>query len=121
MVSIAFGIRNIAEPARAIAEFARILRPGGRLVVLEFERPSFPPARWLNDLYCGWIMPRPATLLSGDRSGAYRYLPKSVGTFMSRAAMCDLLRTSGFGEVTAKPLTLGICVCYRAVRLADGP
>jgi demethylmenaquinone methyltransferase/2-methoxy-6-polyprenyl-1,4-benzoquinol methylase len=118
IVSIAFGIRNVADPARAIAEFARILRPGGRLVILEFDRPAFAPARWLNDLYCGWLMPRTATLISRDRSGAYRYLPRSVGSFMTRAALCDLLRVGGFGEVTATPLTLGICVCYRAIRVA---
>jgi demethylmenaquinone methyltransferase/2-methoxy-6-polyprenyl-1,4-benzoquinol methylase len=117
VVSIAFGIRNVASPERAIAEFARILRPGGRLVILEFDRPTFAPARWLNDLYCGWVMPRTATLISGDRSGAYKYLPKSVGTFMSRAAMCELLSKHGFRDVSARPLTLGICVCYRAVRV----
>jgi demethylmenaquinone methyltransferase/2-methoxy-6-polyprenyl-1,4-benzoquinol methylase len=117
VVSIAFGIRNVAKPGRAIREFARILRPGGRLIILEFDRPTFPPARWLNDFYCGWVMPRTATLISGDRSGAYRYLPKSVGTFMPRAALCDTMRASGFGEVSATPLTFGICVCYRGVRL----
>jgi demethylmenaquinone methyltransferase/2-methoxy-6-polyprenyl-1,4-benzoquinol methylase len=120
VVSIAFGIRNVASPGRAVAEFARILRPGGRLVVLEFDRPTFAPVRWLNDLYCGWVMPRTATLISGDRSGAYRYLPKSVGTFMTPAALCDLLRSSGFGEVSATPLSLGVCVCYRAVRALGG-
>jgi demethylmenaquinone methyltransferase / 2-methoxy-6-polyprenyl-1,4-benzoquinol methylase len=116
VASIAFGIRNVADPPRAIREFARILRPGGRLVILEFDTPRFPPFRWLNDFYSGWLMPRTATLIAGDRSGAYRYLPKSVGSFMPREAMCDLLRTSGFGEVSARPLTLGICTCYRAVR-----
>lgn len=116
VVSIAFGIRNVQDPARAVREFARILRPGGRLIILEFDRPSFPPARWLNDFYCGWIMPRTATLISGDRSGAYHYLPRSVGTFMPRRSLCDLLAASGFTQVTATPLTMGICVCYRAIR-----
>ncbi len=116
VVSIAFGIRNVAEPARAIGEFARILRPGGRLVILEFDRPRFAPARWLNDVYCGWLMPRTATLISGDTSGAYRYLPKSVGTFMERAELCGLLERSGFRAVSAKSLTMGICACYRAER-----
>ncbi|MEX2217260.1 MAG: ubiquinone/menaquinone biosynthesis methyltransferase [Phycisphaerales bacterium] len=119
VVSIAFGIRNVASPEGAVREFARILRPGGRLVVLEFDRPSFPPARWFNDFYCGWLMPRTATFLSGDRSGAYRYLPKSVGSFMPRAALCALMERSGFGQVTAQALTLGVCVCYRGVRRAD--
>lgn len=116
VVSIAFGIRNVADPARAIRDFARVLRPGGRLVILEFDRPTFAPLRWFNDLYCGWVMPRTATLISGDRSGAYKYLPRSVGTFMKRAELVALLQKSGFQDVTARPLTMGICVCYRAVR-----
>jgi demethylmenaquinone methyltransferase/2-methoxy-6-polyprenyl-1,4-benzoquinol methylase len=116
VVSIAFGIRNVASPARAVAEFARILRPRGRLVILEFDRPRFAPFRWASDLYCRWLMPRTATLISRDRSGAYRYLPKSVGLFMPRAALCDLLRSTGFRDITAAPLSLGICTCYRAVR-----
>jgi demethylmenaquinone methyltransferase / 2-methoxy-6-polyprenyl-1,4-benzoquinol methylase len=117
VVSIAFGIRNVAEPARAIREFARILRPGGRLVILEFDTPRFPPFRWLNSFYCGHVMPLTATLISGDRSGAYKYLPRSVGSFMPREQLCGLLAGSGFGQVSARPLTMGICVCYRAVRL----
>lgn len=116
VISIAFGIRNVNDPALAVREFARVLRPGGRLVILEFERPRFALMRWFYDFYCGWIMPRTATLISGDKSGAYRYLPRSVGTFMNRGQLSDLLRTSGFSGVTSKGLSLGICVCYRGVR-----
>jgi len=114
VVSIAFGIRNVAEPARAIAQFRRVLRPGGRLVVLEFSRPAFPPAAWVNDFYCGWVMPRTATLISRDRSGAYQYLPRSVGTFLSRAGMTDLIRGGGFENIRTRPMTFGVCVCYCA-------
>ncbi|QOI99775.1 MAG: bifunctional demethylmenaquinone methyltransferase/2-methoxy-6-polyprenyl-1,4-benzoquinol methylase UbiE [Phycisphaeraceae bacterium] len=116
IVSIAFGIRNVADPGRALAEFARVLRPGGRLVVLEFDRPSFAPLRWFNDFYCGWVMPRTATAISRDTSGAYRYLPASVGTFMTRREMEDAVRAAGFTDVTSRGLTLGICVCYRGVK-----
>ncbi len=114
VVSIAFGIRNVADPAKAVKEFRRVLKPGGRLVILEFSRPRFPPAAWFNDFYCGWLMPRTATWIARDKSGAYRYLPKSVGSFMDRDAMADLVRRSGFGPVAQKPLTAGVCVCYRA-------
>jgi len=116
VVSIAFGIRNVASPQGALSEFFRVLRPGGRLIVLEFDRPKNPAVRWLNDVYCGRIMPVTATLVSGDKSGAYKYLPASVSSFMSRADVCGSIRETGFGQVTTTGLSLGICVCYRAVK-----
>jgi demethylmenaquinone methyltransferase/2-methoxy-6-polyprenyl-1,4-benzoquinol methylase len=118
VVSIAFGIRNVQEPSRAMAEFFRVLRPGGRLVILEFDTPRCPPVRWANNFYSGWLMPRTATLLSGDRSGAYRYLPKSIASFQSRDQMLGGLARAGFMNATARSLTLGICACYRAERPA---
>lgn len=116
VVSIAFGIRNVAEPAKALREFARVLRPGGRLVVLEFDRPRNPLVRFGNELYTRRIMPLTATLLSRDRSGAYRYLPRSVGTFMSREEMSAAIEAAGFSDVAVRSLTLGTCACYRGTR-----
>lgn len=118
-VSIAFGIRNVQDPARAVAEFARVLRPGGRLVILEFDRPALAPVRWFNDFYCGRVMPRTATLISRDRSGAYRYLPRSVGSFMSHEKLESMIGAAGFEQVSSRPLSLGICRLYRAVRAAS--
>ena len=115
-ITIAYGIRNVQRPAEAIAEFARVLRPGGRLVVLEFDRPSNPLVRAGNDLYTQRIMPLTATLLSGDRSGAYRYLPKSVETFLSRETLVGLMTDAGLVDVTVRSLTFGVCACYRAVK-----
>lgn len=116
VVSIAFGIRNVADPDLAIREFARVLRPRGRLVILEFERPRNPLIGWFNDFYCGQIMPRTATWISRDSSGAYRYLPKSVGTFWSRERMHESMANAGFSGLSATPLSMGICVCYRGQR-----
>lgn len=116
VVSIAFGIRNVADPARAIAEFHRVLRPGGRVVILEFDEPKNPLIRVGNDLYTKHIMPMTATLIARDKSGAYRYLPKSVETFMKREAMQSALRQAGFGELKAKPMTFGVCVCHVGVK-----
>lgn len=114
IVSIAFGIRNVASPPQAIREFRRVLRPGGRLVILEFATPRFLPVRLFNDFYCRRIMPVTATLISGDRSGAYKYLPTSVETFMSTPDLSRMLEGAGFQHVRTSPLSFGICVCYRA-------
>jgi len=116
VVSIAFGIRNVTDPARVTRECARILRAGGRIVILEFVRPINPVLRWLNDVYCGQVMPRTATLISGDKSGAYKYLPRSVSTFMEPLAMEELLRNAGFGGVSSRSLFPGICRSYRAMK-----
>ena len=116
VVSIAFGIRNVQEPAKAINEFARVLKPGGRLVVLEFAQPTLAPVRWFNTLYCQRIMPITATLISRDRSGAYKYLPRSVETFLSPQQLAEHMQQAGLAAVTHTPLSLGICVCTVAAR-----
>lgn len=120
VVSIGFGIRNVVDPGRALKEFFRVLRPGGRLVVLEFSLPSHPLLRGLYHFYFNHVMPRTATLLSHDRSGAYKYLPKSVDHFMGRPQMVNLIREAGFVGVETQSLTLGIAVIYRGVKKPIG-
>ena len=117
VVSIAFGIRNVQEPHKAIAEFYRVLRPGGRVIILEFSQPRNRLIRFFNDLYTARIMPHTATWISGDTSGAYKYLPKSVETFMSREEMMSMMRDSGFVDVTQHPMTFGVAVVYRGYKL----
>ena len=119
VVSIAFGIRNVQEPAKALAEFARVLKPGGRLVILEFDTPRFAPARLLNNLYCRRIMPVTATAIAGDRSGAYKYLPKSVGAFANAGELAEAVQGAGFEDLRQDTLTFGICVCTVATRPAS--
>ncbi|MFN0010416.1 MAG: bifunctional demethylmenaquinone methyltransferase/2-methoxy-6-polyprenyl-1,4-benzoquinol methylase UbiE [Phycisphaerales bacterium] len=116
IVSIAFGIRNVQDPAVALAEFFRVLRPGGRLVVLEFDTPRVPIVGWLARLYTNRIMPITATLISGDRSGAYRYLPKSVESFLDREQLGAAISGVGFANLRQHALTFGQCVCSAALK-----
>ena len=116
VASIAFGIRNVADPAAAIREFFRVLRPGGRVIILEFSLPANPVLRGMYNFYFRKILPRTATLISGDKTGAYKYLPESVNTFIGREQMMAMMRDAGFERVEAFALTFGVCVCYRGFR-----
>ncbi len=116
VVSIAFGIRNVADPALAIREFYRVLRPGGRLMLLEFSLPTNPLLRGLYNFYFRKVLPRTATLISGDKTGAYKYLPESVNTFIGRPEMMRMMSGAGFTKVEQFPMTFGVCVCYRGVK-----
>ena len=116
VVSIAFGIRNVSDPAVALCECARVLTSGGRLVILEFSEPRNAIVRFFNRIYCRGIMPVTATLIARDRSGAYKYLPRSVATFLEPAELARQIEAAGFVNVERKPLTLGVCTCYRGVR-----
>lgn len=116
VVSIAFGIRNVADPALAIREFYRVLRPGGRLIILEFSLPTNALLRGLYNFYFRRILPTTATLISGDRTGAYKYLPESVNTFIGRQQMVEMMTAAGFATAEQHPLTFGVCVCYRGVK-----
>jgi demethylmenaquinone methyltransferase/2-methoxy-6-polyprenyl-1,4-benzoquinol methylase len=70
----------------------------------------------MYNFYFRKVLPRTATLVSGDKTGAYKYLPESVNTFIGREQMIDMMREVGFLDVDQFPLTFGVCVCYRGMR-----
>jgi demethylmenaquinone methyltransferase/2-methoxy-6-polyprenyl-1,4-benzoquinol methylase len=113
--TIAFGIRNVAEPERALAEIARILRPHGRLAILEFGQPRIPGIRSLYSWYFRYVLPAIGRLVSKHNS-AYSYLPASVGTFPSAREFSGIIAKQGFSNVRAVPLTFGIVYLYIAER-----
>jgi demethylmenaquinone methyltransferase/2-methoxy-6-polyprenyl-1,4-benzoquinol methylase len=116
IVSCAFGVRNFSDLDAGLREMRRVLRAGGRAVVLEFTRPRNALARGMFELYSHRIMPPAAAWLSGDRSGAYRYLPRSVVSFLGAAQMCERLVQAGFRPAAVTPLTLGVVTVYVAAR-----
>jgi demethylmenaquinone methyltransferase/2-methoxy-6-polyprenyl-1,4-benzoquinol methylase len=113
--TVAFGIRNVERPQAALAEMFRVLRPGGRVAVLEFSIPRLRLVRALYMPYFRHILPRIGRLVSGHGS-AYTYLPASVGAFVAPETMIGMLGVCGFREVRATPLTFGIVTLYTAVK-----
>jgi demethylmenaquinone methyltransferase/2-methoxy-6-polyprenyl-1,4-benzoquinol methylase len=108
-----FGIRNVLDPVRTCAEFHRVLRPGGRLAILEFGMPQLPGIRGLYFWYFEHVLPRVGRLIS--RHGeAYSYLPLSMRAFPSGDAFAGMLRTAGFGDVQYRSLALGLVYLYLA-------
>ncbi len=112
---VAFGIRNVADPGAACREFARVLRPGSRLAILEFGTPATAGLRSLYRWYFRSVLPRIGRLVSRHRD-AYSYLPASVAQFPTPDAFMAMVTAAGFRSVSHTPLTFGIVSLFVAQR-----
>ena len=105
--TIAFGIRNIPDIHPFLLEVSRVLVPGGRFVILELVRPKNPIIHYLYRCYLNGFLPLVGRLISGDKT-AYRYLAKTIATFIDPLELGDLLKANGFDNIRIKPKTLGV-------------
>jgi len=114
-VTVAFGVRNFAHLEKGLSEIYRVLKPGGKLVVLEFSKPKIIGIQQFYNLYMGIVAPGMGSIFSKNRD-AYQYLHDSVQKFPEGKAFTDILNQTGFKENTCKRLSLGICSIYTGIK-----
>lgn len=107
-VTCAFGIRNFEDKKKGLAEFLRVLKPGGRAVILELGIPDKPFIKTLYDIYFRHILPLIGGIISGNRT-AYHYLPESVYAFPRPETFCAMMERAGFHNVRHRNFTFGLC------------
>lgn len=114
--TISFGIRNVTRPQEALAEAFRVLRPGGRLMVLEFSQIPNEMLQSVYDLYSFHIIPRLGQAIAGDRD-SYQYLVESIRRFPDQEAFLEMVRAAGFGNARYRNLSLGIACLHSGWKL----
>lgn len=110
-VTVAFGVRNFEDLEKGLFEIKRVMRPGGKLVILEFSRPTMPVIRNIYNFYFKRIAPKIGTIISNNKN-AYQYLNESVQKFPERNAFITILNKLGYKNTSCKTMSLGICSIY---------
>lgn len=112
IVTVAFGLRNVADTDAGLAEMTRVCSPGGHVAVLEFSSPEWQPFKGIYSWYFRNVLPRIGQMLARNAESAYSYLPESVGEFPQGEALAERMRRVGLIEVSYRPLTLGVATLY---------
>ncbi|BBO34866.1 bifunctional demethylmenaquinone methyltransferase/2-methoxy-6-polyprenyl-1,4-benzoquinol methylase UbiE [Lacipirellula parvula] len=112
IVTVAFGLRNVADTDAGLAEMTRVCSPGGHVAVLEFSSPEWQPFKGIYSWYFRNVLPRIGQMLARNAESAYSYLPESVGEFPQGEALAERMRRVGLTEVSYRPLTLGVATLY---------
>ena len=111
-VTVAFGLRNVADTDLGLREMIRVCRPGGQVIVLEFSKPTLFGLKHLYQFYFRHVLPRIGQWFARNDKSAYEYLPESVGKFPDGQALVDRMTKAGLEQVHFKPLTFGVCTIY---------
>lgn len=111
-VSVAFGLRNIADTDQGLREMVRVCRPGGQVMVLEFSQPSLPVLKQLYGFYFRAVLPRVGQMLARNDKSAYAYLPASVSQFPCGEKLALRMQAAGLHDVQFHALTLGVATIY---------
>jgi demethylmenaquinone methyltransferase/2-methoxy-6-polyprenyl-1,4-benzoquinol methylase len=114
-VMVGFGIRNVTHMKKGFEEMYRVLKPGGKMMCLEFSKPTFTPFRWLYDFYSFHIMPFLGEVVAGSRQ-AYTHLPETIRMWPLPDELTEILKAVGFTHVSHRKLTNGIAVIHLAVK-----
>ena len=114
-VTVAFGVRNLARTEKGLAEMWRVLKPGGKLLILEFSRPRNAFIKPIYNFYLNNVLPKIAGLVSGDKE-AYEYLASSIAKFYEPEELLAMMKTAGFSRQYCRPLTMGIVTLYVGIK-----